>query len=85
MVPVIQEGFGEGINRNSTTRRPSRFSNPTSGIPRSYRRGSELFAQQLPDADGSPENIPVDSELHTLEYFAKFLAWTLLRSTVVCY
>lgn len=85
MVPVIQEGFAEGINRNSTTCQPFHFLNPTSGIPRSYQRESELFIQQLPDADGSPENIPVDSELHTLEYFAKFLAWTLLMSTVVCY
>lgn len=50
-------------------------------MPGSYWREAKLFAQQLSDADGSPGNIQVDSELHTLEYL---LDWTLLVSTVVC-
>lgn len=71
MISVIQTGFGEGKKQN-TTCQLFLFWNSTSGIPRSYWRESELFAQQISDADGSLENTWVDSELHTQEYFTEF-------------
>lgn len=71
MIPVIPTGFGEGTNETQQPASYSCFGTP----PRAYQRATgenQLFAQSVPHADGSPENIWVDSELHTTEYLVKF-------------
>lgn len=56
MIPVIPTGFGEGTNETQQPASYSCFGTP----PRAYQRATgenQLFAQSVPHADGSPENI----------------------------